>query len=142
MGPVPLQDVLPVLCGDRAIGQDGTPFVPELTAEGVSSDVLAGMAEFWPGPGGAEPAVKLPELTGCVRVAGVKPGASVLAIHPTRRGPDGPLTILAAQLVGKGRCVAFTADTTWRWASSSWRAAGSKARTRGSGSSSSATWPT
>ena len=54
----------------------------------------------------------LPELEGCNRVGQVKPGALLLAV----RDLDGEeLPIMAYQVVGKGRVLSLTADTTWRW---------------------------
>jgi len=115
-GDSPLQEILPVACGPTSIGQVTAPFVPQLTASGLVSDLLAGTEDFLPGPGGEKaPAVSLPPLTGCVRTAGLRAGATALAIHPTARHGEEPVIVLAALLVGKGRTVAFTADTTWRW---------------------------
>lgn len=114
-GDSPLQDVLPVVCGPREIGQEDTPFVPQLTADGQASSLLADTQDFLLGPGGQQAKLAVPELTGCVKTAGLKPGASALAIHPTRKDDAGPLIVLASQQAGKGRAVAFTADTTWRW---------------------------
>jgi hypothetical protein len=46
----------------------------------------------------------------------VKPGARVLAEHPTRLGPDGrPLPIIAMQYVGAGKVLWHATDETWRW---------------------------
>jgi len=60
---------------------------------------------------------KLPALDGCSRVAGVKPGAEVLAVSESLAGPDGQagLPIVAVQQVGIGRAMVFAVDTTWRW---------------------------
>ncbi|NQT18056.1 MAG: hypothetical protein HQ592_00010 [Planctomycetes bacterium] len=56
--------------------------------------------------------LELPELEGCNRVGEVKPGALLLAI----RDLDGEeLPVIAYQIVGKGRVLSLTADTTWRW---------------------------
>jgi uncharacterized membrane protein len=117
-GDTELQAVLPVVVGPRAGGQDSTPFVPQLTALGESHAIMAGIAGFFGGPGGRTPKAdlpKLPELSGCVTVVREKPGAAVLAVHPTRKNESGPLIVLAAQQFGAGRSVAFTGDTTWNW---------------------------
>jgi uncharacterized membrane protein len=55
---------------------------------------------------------ELPKLEGCNRVGRVKPGASLLAI---RTLPEGPMPVIAAQNVGKGRVFSLAVDTTWRW---------------------------
>ncbi|MBN2474132.1 MAG: hypothetical protein JXB62_05975 [Pirellulales bacterium] len=46
----------------------------------------------------------------------LKPGARVLAEHPTRRGQDGqPLPVICMQYVGAGKVVLHATDETWRW---------------------------
>ena len=113
-GGTPIEKALPVEVGPRSSPQEATPFIPQLTAAGQASPVLAGLAEFFHTPS-RKPITPLPKLTGCVTVARAKPAAQVLAIHPTRRNAAGPLTVLAVQNFGAGRSAAFTADTTWRW---------------------------
>lgn len=114
-GGSPLEEALPVLCGPREIGQEGTEFVPQMTADGQVSPLLAGLETFFAGPDRPDPPADVPPLTGCVRTVGLRPGATALLVHPTRRSPAGPLIVLAVQDAGEGRAVAFTADTTWRW---------------------------
>jgi uncharacterized membrane protein len=60
---------------------------------------------------------KLPPLDGCSRIAGVKPGAEVLAVNPRIAAPDGMqgLPIVVVQQVGAGRSMVFAVDTSWRW---------------------------
>ena len=115
-GGTPIESALPVFCGGRGLGQETTRFVPQLTAAGENSPIFAGLGRYFhtPSTKAAEP---VPELLGCVQVPRAKPHAQVLAIHPTRRSPDGsgPLVALAIHQYGKGRGAAFTADTTWRW---------------------------
>jgi uncharacterized membrane protein len=58
----------------------------------------------------------LPELEGVNLVVGARPGASVLATHPrlkTRAGK--PMPVIVAGEYGKGRSLAVTTDTLWRW---------------------------
>jgi uncharacterized membrane protein len=57
----------------------------------------------------------MPELTGYNRVGLTKPGASVLAIDPAADLLEGSNVILAIQRYGKGRSMAFTAFSSWRW---------------------------
>ncbi len=58
----------------------------------------------------------LPAFAGLNGVGGAKPGATVLAIHPTKRGADGGASVVAATArYGKGRVMALTVDETWRW---------------------------
>ncbi|MEW6359143.1 MAG: glutamine amidotransferase [Planctomycetota bacterium] len=49
-------------------------------------------------------------LAGGIQFSGAKPGAHVLACGPKNE------PILVVQQYGKGRTLAFAADTTWRWA--------------------------
>jgi hypothetical protein len=50
------------------------------------------------------------------RVAQAKPGAEVLARHPTDTGPDGKRAILlAVQRYGRGQTGVLTTDALWRW---------------------------
>lgn len=58
---------------------------------------------------------KFPSLYGYNHVDRAKPGAVVLAQHPTEQSSYGPMVILAVQEVGKGRTMAFTSDTTAAW---------------------------
>ena len=113
-----IEAVLPVFVGNRSQPQETTPFVPMLTVFGQSNPIFEGIGKYFFGPGGREPTekvVSLPELRGCVTVVRPKAGASVLALHPSRKNSNGPLIVLAVQPVGAGRSAAIAADTTWRW---------------------------
>lgn len=58
----------------------------------------------------------LPELEGVNIVSGAKPNATVLMEHPTLRGKNGkPQPVLVAGEYGKGRTLALTTDSAWRW---------------------------
>ncbi|MFP4105149.1 MAG: glutamine amidotransferase [Phycisphaerae bacterium] len=113
----PIEALLPVLVGQRSQPQETTAFLPQLTAAGTAHPIFAGIEDYFPGPGGKNPPAEmaLPELKGCVTVVGSRAGASLLAVHPSRRNANGPLVVLATGQFGKGRSAAFTADTTWRW---------------------------
>ncbi len=97
--------------GDELL--DTTRFHPELTVAGqrhpatalrrVLSDNLAA----WKA---------LPELEGVNLVGDAKPGATVLATHPTLRTRSGrPMPVIVAGAYGDGRSLAVTTDTLWRW---------------------------
>lgn len=45
----------------------------------------------------------------------VKPGATVLAVHPTRRNADGPYPLVVTQPFGAGKCFLELVDSTWLW---------------------------
>jgi uncharacterized membrane protein len=58
----------------------------------------------------------LPELEGVNLVVGAKPGAAVLATHPKLKTKAGkPMPVIVAAEYGKGRSLAVTTDTLWRW---------------------------
>ena len=110
----PMEEILPVLVGPRSGGQETTPFVLKLTPEGLNHPIFAGTKDFFQYQS-STPAEKLPLLKGCNVLGREKPGASILAVHPDRSGPTGPLIVLAVHQFGKGRAAAFAADTTYQW---------------------------
>lgn len=120
-GGTVIEQMLPVMVGPRGKDrQEATPFVPRLTTEGKAHPIFAGLATFFADAetrptttqsGSGSP----PPLQGCVIVEAAKPGAAILAEHPTRERGGKPLIVLAAQTFGSGRTAVFTADTTWRW---------------------------
>ena len=58
----------------------------------------------------------LPQLEGVNLVAGAKPDATVLAVHPRLKTKAGkPMPVIVAGEYGKGRSLAVTTDTLWRW---------------------------
>lgn len=108
----PLAAILPVELGDRDIGQITDPFLPELTAEGRQHPIFANIAEFFPTATGGPKITGLPELDGCTKVLGARPGASVLAVCPVTADR---MPVLAVMPVERGRSVVFPADTTRKW---------------------------
>ncbi|MBI5723844.1 MAG: hypothetical protein HZA50_07800 [Planctomycetes bacterium] len=117
-GGTAVEDVLPVKAGAKSAAQDSTPFLPQLTAEGMSHPIFEGIFDYFFGPGARQPdqnMQRLADLKGCVAVETAKSGATVLAVHPSARNAAGPLVVLAVQQFGAGRSAAFTADTTWQW---------------------------
>ena len=58
----------------------------------------------------------LPPLEGANLIAGAKPDATVLAVHPRLRTKSGkPMPVIVAGDYGKGRSLAFTTDSLWRY---------------------------
>jgi hypothetical protein len=125
----PVSDVLPVEIpeGEDVVGAipglskpqppsalaDLNPFRLQLTAEGRAHPITALKLDLkqndlrW---------AKLPELEGTNLVTRAKAGATVLGTHPTRRDADGrPLPVLTVGESSKGRVLALTSDSTWRW---------------------------
>lgn len=111
-GGTPLGDVLPVVLGDREVGQITESFLPTLTPDGVHHSIFANIAGFFPTPQGPPKVVGLPSLDGCTRIETARPGASVLATAPTDAGP---MPILAVQPLDRGRTAIFGGDTTRKW---------------------------
>ena len=92
---------------------DTQRFSPKLTDAGVLHPVtsLRYVAEdnqaAWKG---------LPQLDGVNLVAGAKPDATVLAVHPRLKTKSGkPMPVIVAGDYGKGRSLAVTTDSLWRW---------------------------
>jgi hypothetical protein len=125
----PVSDVLPVEIpeGDEPPGAvpsvgrpmpasalaDLAPFRLQLTNEGRAHPITALKLDLrqndarW---------AKLPELEGTNVVTRARPGATVLGVHPTRHDADGkPLPVLTVGEADKGRVLALTSDSTWRW---------------------------
>ena len=58
---------------------------------------------------------KMPQLQGVNVTGRVKPGATVLAVHPTLNYRNAPLPVIAYQRYGRGRTMVITTASTWRW---------------------------
>lgn len=103
----PLGDILPVLLGDRDIGQFTDPFLPKLTPDGEKNPVFTNIVDFFPSASRSETREGMPPLDGCT---------NVLAAGPMKLlNDDREMPVLAVQPVGEGRTVVFTADTTRKW---------------------------
>ena len=57
----------------------------------------------------------LPGMYWCGVVDRTKPGASVLAQHPTQTGTEGKIPLMAVQQVGEGTSFMTLVDSTWQW---------------------------
>jgi uncharacterized membrane protein/Mg-chelatase subunit ChlD len=108
----PLGDALPVGLGTREVGQILDPLLPLVTPEGLRHPIFANIGAFFPTKAGGPKESGLPELDGCTRVQAARPGAAVLAVHPT---DVNQMPILAVQTVDKGRTAVFCGDTTRKW---------------------------
>lgn len=108
----PIGEVLPVLLGGREIGQVNDPFLPLLTPDGTRHPIFANIAGFFPTRAGPAKEGGLPELDGCTKVEGPRPGATVLAVHPTEANQ---MPVLAVQPLNQGRTAVFCGDTTRKW---------------------------
>ncbi len=112
----PIGEILPVMVGDREIGQFQEPFLPKLTPEGTNSHIFSNIVSYFPTPGGPPAVEGLPDLHGCTRVQDAKPASRVLATCPDVVLPSGrEMPVLSVMPVEKGRAAVFTADTTRLW---------------------------
>jgi uncharacterized membrane protein len=108
----PLGEVLPVLLGDREVGQVTDPFLPTLTPDGAQHPIFANIADFFPTESGAPKEEGLPPLLGSTRVGPQRPGATVLATCPLEASE---MPVLAVQPLDNGRTAVFCGDTTRNW---------------------------
>jgi hypothetical protein len=109
----PLEELLPVVLPDqREDFVTEEPFRPMLTAAGrkhpmmLIADRPEASAALW---------AQLPGMYWCGVVPRAKPGATVLAVHPTRSNADGKLPLMATQKTGEGTCFLSLVDSTWLW---------------------------
>ena len=63
-GGTKLAEVLPVKMGSRAMPQEFTPFLPQLTASGLGHPIFEGITDYFFGPNNRKPDPKLPLLPG------------------------------------------------------------------------------
>ncbi len=121
----PVENLLPVtLVNDSSLPPElrggigrgnhptGQTFAPRLTTEGLRSMILRleiedeANIQLWR---------DMPQLQG-INVSGrAKPGATVLAVHPTLTFQGEPLPVLAHERYGRGRTMSIMTATTWRW---------------------------
>lgn len=109
----PLEAVLPVVINpspDPILTEE--PFQWHLTPEGRRSpitqleDSSTDSDRVW---------ANLPGMFWAAGVPRAKPGATILATHPTRRNADGPFVLVATQPFGAGKCFISLVDSTYLW---------------------------
>jgi len=104
-GQTPIADILPVDAA-RSTGQIDRPLRVVPTDEGESAELMQIADE---GGKAADAWARLGALPGANALAGIKPGAVVLA----EAAQGEPMVV--TQRYGKGRTLAIAFDTTWRW---------------------------
>lgn len=121
----PIEDLLPVTLADDkylppelrgGVGKGDHPtgrtFALRLTTEGQRSMILRleiedeSNRQLWR---------EMPQLQGINVTGRAKPGATVLAVHPTLTFQGEPLPVLAYERYGRGRTMSIMTATTWRW---------------------------
>jgi uncharacterized membrane protein len=110
-GGTTIGEMLPVVLGDREIGQVTDLFLPQLSPDGVRHPIFANIAGFFPTVTEGPKEDGLPPLNGCTRVQSAKPGATVLATCPI----EDNMPVIAVQPVDRGRTAVFCGDTTRNW---------------------------
>ncbi len=114
-GTTEIADILPLRLptgGSSRTLIDEEPFRPVLTDAGHQHPITR--LEFDRTANEATWA-SLPPMRGTNIVLGARDGATVLATHPTLRGEDGAMPVIAVSDMGEGRSMALTVDSTWRW---------------------------
>jgi uncharacterized membrane protein len=112
-GGTPIADILPVSIADGPRPADEASFHPVLTEEGSRHPITRVQADIGDNQLWWEASRSLDGTNVPLRAV---PEATVLLSHPTRVGVDGkPMPILAVREVGKGRSLALTVDSSWRW---------------------------
>jgi uncharacterized membrane protein len=115
----PIADVLPVTLTRPALlpahlrqpaGKE--KFSLKLTAEGQHSALLR---LGFNGAANRQPWEKMPQLQGVNVTGPAKPGAAVLAVHPTLSLGDEALPVIAVERYGRGRSMVIATASTWRW---------------------------
>lgn len=112
-GATPLPEILPVEISTSRSEPDDEPFVPALTEAGrrhpvtrLVSDLVENEA-WWS---------RLHALDGTNTGITPRRDAAVLLEHPTLQDASGqPLAVLSVAEAGKGRTMALSVDTSWRW---------------------------
>ncbi len=112
-GESPLASVIPIqFDGARPAPPTREPFRVQLTIEGRSNPIFrlgkdeADSQSIWDSLPGQYWYFESPQH---------KPGAMLLAVHPTQAGDKGPLPLILLQQVGAGKSLFLGIDSTWRW---------------------------
>ncbi len=116
MAGTPLERLVPVRIDPGSSGRyDGAlvdGFHLEMTPEGAASRIF----RFARDPAdSAELFERLPALFWVARTLGPRPGASVLAVHPSLQTPAGPMPVVVTGRYGSGQLFFQATDDIWRW---------------------------
>ncbi|MXZ75415.1 MAG: hypothetical protein F4207_11625 [Gemmatimonadetes bacterium] len=120
----PVGDLMPFAIAASARGLSEEAFVPDLTSDGRTHPITrldddpAESERRW---------LELPPLPGMNQVGRAKPGATVLARHPTWRTEDERTPVIAEHRYGQGRVLAIAAQGLWRWDLMMWGSGGTNA---------------
>lgn len=120
----PLGNLMPVRIPAVNHGLLEGLFLPTLTADGqmhgltqLDDDPMASMQRW----------MELPPLPGIHQVGPAKPGATVLATHPTWQIEGQPAPVITVQRYGLGKVLAIATYDLWRWDMMMWETGGTNA---------------
>ena len=117
-------DLMPFGIAATARGLAEESFVPDLTADGRTHPITrmdddpAESERRW---------LELPPLPGMNQVGRAKPGATVLARHPTWRTENERTPVIAVHRYGQGQVLGIAAQGLWRWDLMMWGSGGTNA---------------
>ncbi len=109
----PIAEILPVTLPRQGKHIDEGEFHPRVVTEATHHPVV----ELAPRALDNAAAWRaLQPLAGSDIVAGLRPGSHALLVHPTLTGEDGaPMPVLSVGAPGRGRALALTTDSAYRW---------------------------
>ncbi|MBI4024741.1 MAG: hypothetical protein HY360_07140 [Verrucomicrobia bacterium] len=105
-----LEELLPVAIGETSGPPLSAPCAMQITADGLASEIWRDAANV-----NAPLSQPPPTFLNFVRVQGVKPGATVLGVHPQEKTGGQPMPLLTSQNIGAGRSAFLGVDALWRW---------------------------
>jgi hypothetical protein len=112
----PLEKLIPIRIDPQFLGRYDrsltSGFNAKLTLEGKQSRVFRFAEDRERSDAVFE---ALPELYWIARTLGPKPGAAVLAEHPTMESVSGPMPVFVFGRYGAGKIFFQATDDTWRW---------------------------
>jgi hypothetical protein len=113
----PLARLLPIDAGTARAPDPGLPITEGFRIRPTELGRLSPAMQI-----GSDPAESLtvwkdlPPVYWLLEAPDVRPGARVLAEHPTRQGRDGrPLPVIVMRYTGAGKVLFHATDETWRW---------------------------
>jgi hypothetical protein len=109
----PIAEILPVTLPERAPYVDEAEFSPSVVLDAAHHPLVelaprvTDNLETWQ---------KLAPLAGANLVTGLRQGAHALLVHPSLTTPSGqPMPVLSVFTPGRGRALALTTDSAYRW---------------------------
>ncbi len=106
----------------RSLGGANPSEDTAFAADAMARQTLPELKPFKAEPGAAaarlfRASTAVPQFSTYARVRSVKPGAEILAVHPTDRSPENnsPRVLVARQQFGDGFTAAMNTDLLWRW---------------------------